>query len=217
MYKEIYFWDFFNSLLEGNKFKCKEIMQSLIDQGMSLNDIYTEMIQKSMYRIGKMWDEGKINVADEHVASRMSEYLVDISLSMVKLKPKVNKKVLISCIDKEFHDIGARIATNIFEYNGWDTIFLGANIPRSSLLNYIESKTPEIVGLSVSLYVNYVRFTEVLEDISQKFPNLKIIIGGQGLNNTNGELLSRFPNVKYFHSINELDDFIKSESSENIS
>ncbi|NLT51604.1 MAG: hypothetical protein GXX85_11880 [Ignavibacteria bacterium] len=42
----------------------------------------------------------------------------------------------------------------------------------------------------------------------QKYPQLKIIIGGQALGCCNNGLLSNYNNIKYISSFNALDEFM---------
>ncbi len=46
------------------------------------------------------------------------------------------------------------MVADIFELNGWDSHFLGANTPFDQMLAYIQDESPDLVGLSVSVYFN---------------------------------------------------------------
>ena len=52
--KQSHYLGFYNALLDGNKDKCTSIVQSLIEDGVNLKDVYVELFQKSLYRIGKL-------------------------------------------------------------------------------------------------------------------------------------------------------------------
>ncbi len=209
MIKDIYFWDYFNNLLEGNKQKCKEIVLELLNEGTDIKELYTDLMQKAMYRVGKLWEEGRLTISEEHLATKVTEYLVDSTRDLVSVPERIGKTAVITCIDKEFHDLGARIVTNIFELNGWDTAFLGSNTPAREILRVIEQKKPDMLGISYSLYLNHLRFMELMGLISGKFPALRILIGGQGLSNTDPSVLESFPNAVYITSLYQLDDLIK--------
>jgi len=212
MIKDIYFWDYFNNLLEGNKQKCREIVLELYNDGTDIKELYTDLMQKAMYRVGKLWEEGRLTISEEHLATKVTEYLVDSTLDIVSAPEKNGKTAVITCIDKEFHDLGARIVTNMFELNGWDTAFLGSNTPSREIIRVIEQKKPDMLGISYSLYLNHLRFLELMGLISKKFPDLKILIGGQGLNNSDPAVLESYPNAVYITSLYQLDGIIKNSS-----
>ena len=65
---------------------------------------------------------------------------------------------MISCIDKEFHEIGARMAADVFELNGWNTYFLGASMPTREIVKFIEVKKPDVVGFVIQFLLEYTTF-----------------------------------------------------------
>lgn len=208
--KQSVYLDYFNSLLEGNKSHCSKIVTHLIDEGVPPKEIYTELFQKSMYQIGRMWDNCKINVANEHLATTITESLISTIYPVISKIPKNGKKAIIACIDKEFHDLGAKIISDFFEINGWNTYYLGANMPIHDFLKMVEEKQPQIIGLSFNFYMNLTRLTNFIEEIGKKFPEINIIVGGQGFNENDPALLNKYKNVKFIENIDVLENYLNS-------
>jgi methanogenic corrinoid protein MtbC1 len=208
MIKDIYYWDYFNSLIQGNKHRCREIVVSLLEAETDIKEIYTGLLQKSLYKIGKMWEEGKVSIAEEHLAAKITEHLVDFAMQQKDIASSTGKSIILTCVDKEFHDIGARMVSNIFEINGWQVYFLGANTPRNEVLSLIEIRKPDVLGISFSLYINFIRFIELVDAVYNKFPNQNILIGGQGLFNDNFNALEKYPSAKYIFSLKDLEKYI---------
>lgn len=206
--KQSHFLDFYNNLIEGNKNRCSEIVKDLLDEGVDLKEIYVELFQKALYRIGKLWDKNEITIPEEHMATQIIEALLS------KFSPAVsadsNLKVVVTCIDKEFHDIGAKMVANIFELNGWKTFYLGASVPLRELTKFINNSDPQIIALSWSLYLNLARFLEMIDTLTKLFPTKKIIVGGQALAENSTQLLKKYNNVLHIQSIYELDEYLKS-------
>lgn len=119
--RQSYFLDFYNNLVDGNKDKCSDIVQSLLEEGADLKNIYVELFQTSLYRIGKLWDHNELSVPEEHMATQITEALVSKFAPLSPVNPKW--KVVVTCIDKEFHDLGARMISHVFEManllSGW--------------------------------------------------------------------------------------------------
>ena len=169
--KQSHFLGFYNALTEGDKDKCTHLVQTLIDEGADLKDIYVELFQKSLYRIGKLWDHNKISIPEEHMATQIVETLINRFSPVGKSEPQ--KKVVVTCIDKEFHDIGAKMVSNIFEQNGWKTYYLGASVPTKETIKFVKQIDPEVIALSWSLYLNLGRFLEVVDHLTKFFPTKK--------------------------------------------
>jgi len=205
--KQSHFLGFYNALLEGDRDKCNHLVQSLIDEGTDLKDIYVELFQKSLYRIGKLWDNNKISIPEEHLATQIIESLISRFAPVGKSDQQ--KKVVVTCIDKEFHDIGAKMVSNVFELKGWKTYYLGASVPTKEIVKYVKTIEPEIVALSWSLYLNLGRFLEVVDHLTRFFPTKKIIVGGQALAENSDKVLKKYKNVKYIDSLDSLELYLK--------
>ena len=209
MISEVYFLDYTNGLLQGDKEKCISIVEKLITEKTDIKDIYVDLLQRSLYHVGKMWEQGQLSIADEHMGTEITKCLMNKYADKITANKKVGKTALITCVDKEFHEIGARMAADVFELNGWNTYFLGASTPTKEIVKFIEIKKPDVVGLSFSFYMNLLRLLEVIDHIRKNYPDQKIIIGGQGINPEKENLLSKYPDIRHFSTVKELDDYLK--------
>ena len=205
--KQSHYLGFYNALLEGNKDKCTSIVQSLIEDGVNLKDIYVELFQKSLYRIGKLWDHNKVSIPEEHMATQIVESLINRFAPVGKSDRE--KKAVVTCIDKEFHDIGAKMVSNVFEYEGWKTYYLGASVPTKEIIKFVKQIDPDIIALSWSLYLNLGRFLEVVDHLTRFFPTKKIIVGGQALVENSDNVFKKYKNVKYIESLHSLESYLK--------
>jgi methanogenic corrinoid protein MtbC1 len=205
--KQSHYLGFYNALLEGNKDKCTSIVQSLIEDGVNLKDIYVELFQKSLYRIGKLWDHNKVSIPEEHMATQIVESLINRFAPVGK--SDTEKKAVVTCIDKEFHDIGAKMVSNVFEYEGWKTYYLGASVPTKEIIKFVKQIDPDIIALSWSLYLNLGRFLEVVDHLTRFFPTKKIIVGGQALVENSDNVFKKYKNVKYIESLHSLESYLK--------
>jgi len=209
MISEVYFLDYTNGLLQGDKEKCISIVEKLITEKTDIKDIYVDLLQRSLYHVGKMWEQGQLSIADEHMGTEITKCLMNKYADKITANKKVGKTALITCVDKEFHEIGARMAADVFELNGWNTYFLGASTPTKEIVKFIEIKKPDVVGLSFNFYMNLLRLLEVIDHIRKNYPDQKIIIGGQGINPEKENLLSKYPDIRHFSTVKELDDYLK--------
>lgn len=207
--KQSYYLDFYNNLVEGNKEKCSEIVKILLDEKTDLKDIYVELFQNSLYRIGKLWDHNEITIPEEHLATQIVEMLINKFAPVTTSDP--NKRAVVTCIDKEFHEVGAKMVAHIFELNGWKTYYLGASVPLRELMKFVKQADPDIIALSWSLYLNLARFLEVIDNLTKLYPTKKIIVGGQALKENSDMILRKYPNVQHINSLYELDDFLKKQ------
>lgn len=211
MIKQVTYLTFLDALLKGENQVCRSIVYNLIDNKVPVETIYFELFQKVLYKIGNMWERNQISIPTEHQATQIIDELISVSLAKAGLRPKNGHSCVISCVDKEYHILGAKMVSYIFELNGWHTHFLGASTPPKLLVNFIDETKPDIVGLSLNFYLNYLRLTETLKLIREKSPEQVVYLGGQAIAEKKTELRATFDNLIIFDSIMELNNHLKEE------
>jgi methanogenic corrinoid protein MtbC1 len=200
--------DYFKSLLEGNRLECEKVMKEFRKSNLSIIVLYEEIFKKSLYRIGEMWEYNKISVAVEHMATSITEGLMNELLPEIMSLDRKNKKVVISCVENEEHQVGGKMVADIFEKNSWVTYYLGANTPINELVKFCKLTKPDLICLSLSVYSNVKCLLEEITAI-REVSNVPIIIGGQALINIGSELSLTLKDVFYNADLEELEKYIK--------
>lgn len=212
MISEAIYLHYLDSLLKGDKKQCTQIVSSLVENNVPLKEIFVHLFQRSMYRIGQMWEKERCSIADEHIATKITESLIEITTSRFLNNNKTDKLAIITCIDKEFHELGARMVAGFFEVNGWETLYLGSNTPQSSVIDLIKDRNPDLIGISNNFYINVGRLQKLIEQIHEVAPDLPILVGGQALSGGQLDILKKYPNVSYVSNLDELEKIISNFS-----
>lgn len=214
MIPEPVYLHYLDSLLQGNKRECSQIVMNLIADGITIKDIYTQLFQRSMYRVGQLWENQRCSISNEHVATKITEALVEYVGTHYSNCNCCGRMALITCIDKEFHDLGARMVAAYFGAHGWNVLFAGSNIPHKEIIGLIKEKNPDVIGISNNFYVNAVRLLKLIELINTEFPDLEIIVGGQALEHGKADELIHLKNVKYICSLDTLEEYLAAYNKE---
>lgn len=203
--------EYFNLLLQGKRVGCSQIVQDLLDQGVEIKSLYTDLFQKSLYAVGELWELNRISVAKEHLATAITEGLLNLTYPRLFKgeRDKQGKKIVISCAANEFHQIGGKMVADLFELHGWDGYFLGANTPVIEMLEYIQETKPDLVGLSLSVYFNFASLKTGLEAIRSNFANMDIFVGGQAFRWGGIDAIKQYSGTEYIPSLNALEKSIK--------
>jgi MerR family transcriptional regulator, light-induced transcriptional regulator len=209
MISEELYCRYLSALLLGDTRQCTAIVAGLLAENTDVTSIYTELLQKSLYRVGELWETNRISVGVEHLATAITErMLASVYPTLLSGVVANGRKALISCSVNEYHQIGARMVADIMETRGWDVCFLGANTPVDGMLQMIEERPPEILGLSVSIYFNMASLHKMIEIVRASFPGLDIFVGGQGFRWGGTDIGKKFANIEYVASITTLDTII---------
>jgi MerR family transcriptional regulator, light-induced transcriptional regulator len=202
---------YLDQLLDGKRVDCRRIVQHLLDQRISIKDLYIDLFQKSLYEVGALWEFNRITVAKEHLATAITEGLLNLTYPVLfETEPyQRDKKVVVSCAANEFHQIGGKMVADIFELYGWDAQFLGANTPVDHMLEHIQETRPNLVGLSLSIYFNIESLKKGIEAIRSNFANLDIFIGGQAFRSGGIDIIRHYSGTEYIPSLDELEKLIE--------
>lgn len=197
---------YLDSLLAGKRLECNQIVKQLLDDNIDIQLLYTDLFQKSLYTVGDLWEHNRISVAREHLATAITESLMHLTYPVLfsAEREQAGKTAVISCAANEFHQIGGKMAADMFELNGWDAHFLGANTPVDHMLEHIQEVKPDLVGLSLSIYFNLDSLKKGIEAFRSSFSNLDILVGGQAFRWGGLDALRQYPGTEYAPSLKSL-------------
>ncbi len=181
-YSDLSYNDYMSNLLNGNKDESMGICLSLLERGMDISKIYQNIIEPSLIETGTLWEKGTIDIWKEHFITEVSLDIMRTLNSKFIQNKKNNRRVIALTPGSEMHNIGLKMVCNIFELAGWNSIFLGSNVPTLSVLDAINEKKPDVVALSVTMphhieSANYL--IQAIREIYSK-DSLRIIVGGSG-------------------------------------
>ncbi|HXU65136.1 MAG TPA: cobalamin-dependent protein [Polyangia bacterium] len=179
---------FLSAQLAGRRDEgLRVILDEGLRHGVGVADLHLRVIQSAQQEIGRLWQENRCSVAQEHVATAISQLALAHLYQHLPRAPRNGKRVLLACVEGELHELGARIASDFLEMAGFDVQFVGANTPVESLVALTKLARPDLLALSISLTFNMPALRQTIartrEEMGQDFP---IAVGGPAI-----EFLSR--------------------------
>lgn len=186
---------YLENLLQGNRQNCSAIVRQYLSVNPSFLDLYEEVFKVSLYEIGLLWETNKISVATEHLATAITEGILNEYFEQIISKAKQNRKVVVACVESEQHQVGVKMVADTFEMLGWESFFLGTGIPVQELIRYIHEVKPDLLAISLTVYFNFTNLVKMLTSIRTDFPELTIIVGGQAFSRVPAEMINKIGNV----------------------
>lgn len=175
---------FTEALLAGDQFSARSVMNAKLDAGVDLVEVNVSVVQPALYEVGQRWRHNQISVAQEHLATALCQTLLAGALLRVEPAPRRYRRALFACVEGNFHCLGLRMVADAFELAGWDSAYLGADVPTIALFRQIDSSRPDLVGLSVSLPQQVKVVRELIRmcrlELGEQCP--PIMVGGLAMN-----------------------------------
>jgi methanogenic corrinoid protein MtbC1 len=206
--QEIY-RDYLSSLLVGQRRHCSEIVNHLISQRLPIRRLHVDLFQASMYEVGELWATNQISVATEHLATAVTEGLLNQLSLDIASRDRVGKVVMVAGIQPELHQVGGKIVADTFEMCGWDSLYIGSNTPPDELARMVRDTKPHLVALSLAIYFNLAALIAAIEELRRESPTLPVIIGGHGFHADGADIANQYPRVSYVSSLDQLDTYIR--------
>jgi MerR family transcriptional regulator, light-induced transcriptional regulator len=200
-------------LLIGDRPCCSGIVKEQCSAGAELKDMYVNLFQRSLYQVGDLWEQHRISVAVEHLATAITERVMTIVQPQVFSGPIRDRSIIVACVADEYHQLGGRMVADLAELHGWRGYFLGANTPVDGLLKMIDEQKPDLLGLSLSVYFNLPALLKALDALAVSFPGLPVLVGGQAFRPRWGETsaLQRYSDVLYVATMDDLEKELSSD------
>lgn len=167
-------------LLAGKRKQAAGLIEELAENGQSIKDIYEHIFQKTQYEVGALWQSNKISVAHEHYCTAATQLIMSGLYPRIFSMQKTGKKLVACSVSGELHEIGIRMVSDFFEMEGWDTHYLGANMPDDNLVKSLKEYNPDILAISVTLPLHIDKAAELIKKVRDDIQadKIKIMIGG---------------------------------------
>ena len=200
---------YLEGLLRADRRLCASITDEFLADHDSVKALYEHVYRDALYEVGKMWEQNRISVASEHIATAMTEAVMNRLFDRLISEKRSGRVALVACTEGEQHQVGCRMVADILEMHGWETRFLGASAPMKELVRFVEQNRVDLVALSVSVYFNMRTFVRMVEDFGKKFPDLPIIVGGQALRHGGPKQFASAGHVKFLANLDALEAFLR--------
>ena len=171
---------FLHAQLAGDRRRAMELVTNARESStISAHDIRMRVIRASQKEIGRLWQRNEISIAQEHMATAISQLALS-ELFRHEPPPRPNgRKVIVACVDGELHDFPARLVADELDVAGFDVRFLGASVPLDALLSFIAREDPDLLVISATMAFHADNVRTAVIRIRTIAPGLPIAVGGQ--------------------------------------
>ncbi|HEX2077641.1 MAG TPA: B12-binding domain-containing protein [Longimicrobium sp.] len=173
---------YLQAVLDGRRRDAFAAFDAAVDEGLGIGPLYLEVLQPVMREIGRLWQENRITVADEHLATAITQAaMARLYDRLFRGEGAAGPLLIAACADQERHELGLRMICDLLEMEGWDTVFLGASVPVDDLVAMVVARRPAAVALSAAITPHLARVREAVGAIRRAVPGdgPVIMVGGR--------------------------------------
>ena len=176
--------NFLDALLAGNRHHASEMILAAVQGGIGVKDIYGQVFERTQREIGCLWQTNQIGVAQEHFCTAATQTIMSQLYPYIFTGQRKGRRMVMTCVGGELHEMGARMVADIFEMEGWDTYFLGANTPPEAVLRAVEERRADILAISITIATHLGQATALIDGLRQRegTKHTRVLVGGYPFN-----------------------------------
>lgn len=129
-------------------------------------DLCINLLQPVLVAVGEGWHRGQVSVAAEHFTTNYVEGKIAGFLSSYPDNP-TGATIMTGCAQGETHQTGIMMLSLFLRWDGHKVIYLGQNVPNSTISDAVKEVKPNMVLLSATMKENAHALTEVGHILAQ--------------------------------------------------
>lgn len=167
-------------LLAGRRQQCRDVLAEAVASGTEAALLYKSMVWPAMERVAHLYRGDRINIATEHMATRINRSIADQLQAYLARREPNGKKIIITCADDEPEELGAQMCADLFESEGWEVYFVGGGVPNDEVLALVGQIRPDILlvfGTQPSGVPGVRKLIDLIREVGAN-PTMNIMISG---------------------------------------
>ncbi len=171
--------EYLQEILAGKRKHALELIMDAYRSGYPIPGIYMDVFQEALYEIGRLWETNQITVADEHMGTAITQYVMSNLYQHLEISDEQRGKLVMTGVQGELHQVGANMVADILEADGWDVLFLGTNVPPEGVVQSIRQHGADLFGISSTMLFNIPKVIQLVDAVRREFgDSVRIMLGG---------------------------------------
>jgi methanogenic corrinoid protein MtbC1 len=179
---------YLDALLKGDRTLCRKVIEEALQSGIPANAVYADLIWPIMVEIEQLKRADRITSVQEHLATRINRTIVDQLQNKLPRRPGKAKKIVVCCAQDELQELGAQMAADLFESDGWEVKFVGGGLTNDDILAFVNEYAPDILfvyGTAPKQAPDVRRLIDRIRAVNA-WPHMRIMLSGGVFNRAEG-------------------------------
>jgi len=171
---------YFEALHRGDRRLASRLVLDAVAGGTPVRDIYLHVFEPAQHEIGRLWQTNRISVAEEHYCTAATQLVMSQLYRQIFAVEKKSATVVATCVAGDIHELGVRMVADFFEMDGWNTFYLGASTPHTSVISTVIERRAAVLAISATIAYHVDAVRELIQAVRQQpaCAGVKILTGG---------------------------------------
>lgn len=204
----------YDVLVGGHAEEAAAILVGMHLEGVGVAALADEILCPPMRRVGDLWHQGELTVAQEHVATRAA--LEALRALRASLHPHAahGRRAVCCAAEGDFHELPVQAASLVLEARGWEVVNLGTSTPFYALAEAIGRFEPRLVCVAATILEGLDRAAREYGEVRRAAARFGagLALGGAGF--AGEDVRRRFPAELHAEDFRQLEEFAVSVSED---
>lgn len=176
------------AVLSGDLSTALGLVKESHGAGMGVASIYIDVLTPAQTKIGQMWHDGLINIAEEHLATSITLDVMKTLGSSIPAANNIGYKAVVTPVESDGHVVGAQMFSDLLRSDGWEVDFLAYPTPVDDLVSFVEAREHQLIAISLTQLEFLPKAQKTSLEIHRMNPSIKVLLGGFALSSTHNEV-----------------------------
>ena len=162
-----------------------DTVRGLVEQALALeippHEIIGSGLSQGMEVVGSRYEEQEYFVGDLIHSATLMKTGMEVLEPHLDSSDKGRGKVMFGTVSGDLHDVGKNICLAMLTAKGFTVVDLGIDVPAERIVEEVNDKEPDILGLSCLLSSTVKEIGHVIEGLEKNGlrDRVKVLIGGR--------------------------------------
>jgi methanogenic corrinoid protein MtbC1 len=144
---------YLDQALAGHRDAAVAVVRDAAEAGADLGALLTDVLEPAQVEIGRLWEEGRVTVAQEHYCTAVTQLaMADLYPYLFSGAPARGRHALVAVQARgSLHEVGLRMVVDLLEHRGWTTTYLGAEPDPGRIIAALLDLGADVLAISASM------------------------------------------------------------------
>lgn len=179
---------FFETLITGNRQRARTLVDELAASGWTAQRLVADLYWPTYELIDRLHREDQLATLAHHTATRLLRVLVDQNSARLDRAASIGRKVMAFCGPTEADEMGAQMAVDLLESQGFEVIFAGGGIASDEIMTQVNNAKPDVVMMFASGPADLPGIRSIIDNIREvgACPDVQFAVGAGVFNRAEG-------------------------------
>ncbi|HYE02626.1 MAG TPA: cobalamin-dependent protein [Phycisphaerales bacterium] len=178
----------FETLITGSRPASRQLVAEARAAGLGPRDMISEVFWPTYELAERLFRADQLGTLSHHLATRLLRVLVDQNAAQLAPGAARRRSIFAICGAQDADDLGAQMAVDVLEAEGFEVTFAGGGVPSDEVLARVNEEQPDVLLMFASRPQDLPELRQLIDTLREigATSSMQIAVGGGVFNRAEG-------------------------------